>query len=122
MIFVFVVALAASTASLAAQHQLSLPLENLEKDLSSPDYLAVLKTMIPTDLAAEWQRVATPDNYHLFALQHGGLEKFGRDPGQVSAYERRRQIATRFLALIRGAYEQKRLKPPFDDEAVLIRV
>jgi outer membrane protein assembly factor BamB len=30
-------------------------------------------------------------------------------------------VATQFLELIRAAYEQKKLKPPFADEAVLIR-
>jgi len=113
--------LATSGALRAAEYPLSLPLENLEKDLSSPDYLAVLKTMIPTDLAAEWQRVATPDNYHLFAQQHGGLERIRLDPELNAAYGRRLQISTRFLALMRSAYEQKKLKPPFADEAVLIR-
>ena len=63
----------------------------LERDLASADYHAIVQKMIPTDLAAEWQRVATPDNYHLFAKQHGGLEKVQRDPALHAAYERRQQ-------------------------------
>ena len=45
----------------------SFPLGNqlqvLARDLASSDYQDVLASMIRTDLAAEWQRVATPDNY-----------------------------------------------------------
>jgi outer membrane protein assembly factor BamB len=98
-----------------------LQLEVLERDATSPDYLDVLRAMIPTDLAAEWQRVATTDNYQLFAEKHGGLEKVNADPALKAAYERRKQIATQFLDLIREAYERKKLKPPFADEAVLAR-
>ena len=53
---------------------------DLERDLSNPDYRTVLATMIPTDLAAEWQRVATSDNYFAFAEEHGGLDKVRTDP------------------------------------------
>jgi outer membrane protein assembly factor BamB len=106
----------------ADEYPLSLQLEVLERDLGSADYHAVLKTMISTDLAAEWRRVATPDNYHLFAQQHGGLEKVQRDPALKAAFERRKEIATRFLDLLRATYDQKKLKPPFADEVVLIRV
>lgn len=103
-------------------HALSLQLENLERDLTSGDYHAVLAKMIPTDLAAEWQRVATIDNYHLFAKQHGGLEKVQSDGALKTAYERREKIANEFLQLMRAAYDKKKLKPPFADAAVLIRV
>ncbi len=108
-------------AARSEDYPLSLQLENLERDLTSTDYQAVLVKMIPTDLAAEWQRIATPDNHHLFAKQHGGAEKMKSDPALKAAYERREKIATEFLELIRGAYDKKKLKPPFADEAVLIR-
>jgi len=108
-------------AAAADDYPLSLQLQVLERDLTSPDYLDVLRLMIPTDLAAEWQRVATSDNYQLFAEQHGALDKVNADPALKGAYERRKQIATQFLDLIRGAYERKKLKPPFADEAVLAR-
>lgn len=103
-------------------YPLSHQLRTLEKDLESPDYRAVLGTMIPTDLDAEWQRVATPDNYHAFALRHGGLEAVGRDPALKKAYDRRKAIAARFLDLLRPAFKAKRRRVPYDDEAVLARV
>jgi hypothetical protein len=58
-----------------AQFPLSTELAVLERDLTSGEYRAVLATMIPTDLEAEWQRVATADNYLVFAEQHGGSPK-----------------------------------------------
>jgi hypothetical protein len=111
-----------SEAAVADEYPLSLPLQELERDLASADYLTVLKTMIPTDLAAEWQRIATPDNYHLFAKQHGGVDQLAQDLALLSAYKRRQQINDAFLNLIRAVYEQKKLKQPFADEAVLLRV
>jgi outer membrane protein assembly factor BamB len=119
--FVCVAALASAPAP-AADYPFSLQLEVLERDLASSDYQAIVKTMISTELAAEWRRVATPDNYHLFAREYGGLEKIQKEPALLAAYERRQQVAKQFLELIRAVYEQKKLKPPFADEAVLIRV
>lgn len=99
----------------------SLQLEALHRDLTSPDYHAVLATMIPTDLRAEWQRVATPDNYHLFVKQHG-KENVASNPRLRQSYEKRKDIADRFLQLVREAYAAKKQKPPFADEALLIKV
>lgn len=107
---------------LADPYEFSLPLKTLERDLTSPDYQAVLATMIPTDLRAEWQRVATPDNYHLFLARHGGLEQVDADPALKAAYLRRKDVAERFLALMREAYANKKQKPPFDDAALLRKV
>ena len=121
-VFVGLLAVFAGNSVRAEDHPLSQQLEVLERDVANPDYHAVLKAMISTDLAAEWQRVATPDNYHLFARQHRGLEGVRRDALLTSAYERRKAIATQFLQLLRGVYDQKKLTPPFEDEAVLIRV
>jgi outer membrane protein assembly factor BamB len=99
----------------ANQYPLSTELAVLERDLSSGDYRAVLATMIPTDLEAEWQRVATADNYLVFAEQHGGAAKIAGDAALKAAYDHRRQIADKFLALIREAYAKRRRRPPFDD-------
>ncbi len=96
-------------------------LEALHQDLTSRDYHAVLATMIPTDLRAEWQRVATPDNYYLFMKQHG-REAIAANPLLRQSYEKRKYIADRFLLLVREAYEAKKQKPPFADEALLIKV
>lgn len=95
-------------------HPLGLSLQVLERDLTNKEYLAVLDTMIPTDLAAEWKRVATADNYETFADRHGGLEKVQADPQLKAAYERRKEIADRFLDLMRTAYKKRNLVAPFD--------
>src|SRR6478752_7540947 len=84
-----------SSTAVGEDFPLSLQLQELERDLGSADYARVLKTMIPTDLAAEWQRVATPDNYLLFAREHGGIEAVERQPELKAAYERRKEIATK---------------------------
>ncbi len=100
-------------------YPLSTELAVLERDLTSPDYRAVLGTMIPTDLEAEWQRVATSDNYLVFAEQHGGAAKIAADPTLRAAYERRRHIADTFLAMIREAYAKRHRRPPFEDRTKL---
>ncbi len=104
-----------SSASTAISQSLSV----LERDVTSSDYLEVLATMIPTDLAAEWQRVATEDNYELFAEQNGGIDKLSADPELKASYERRKKIATDFLDLMRATYAKKNIRPPFDDAGVL---
>lgn len=106
----------------ADPYPLSLALQTLERDLTDPDYRAVLGTMIHTDLRAEWQRVATPDNYFVFAQRHGGHEAIANDPRLKMAYERRKRIADRFLELMRDAHEKKKLKVPFDDKTLLTDV
>jgi outer membrane protein assembly factor BamB len=97
------------------KYPLSTELKVLERDLSNPDYRTVLATMIPTDLAAEWQRVATSDNYLAFAEQHGGPLKVLADPTLRVAYERRKRIADSFLTMIREAYSKRHIKPGFDN-------
>jgi outer membrane protein assembly factor BamB len=116
------IALAASHPALlpaAEPYPLSTELAVLERDLTSADYRAVLATMIPTDLEAEWQRVATPDNYRGFADEHGGPDKLKADSALKAAYDRRKRIADGFLALMRGAYEKRKRSPPFEDAAAL---
>ena len=88
----------------------------LARDLTSSEYREVLETMIPTDLEAEWLRVATPDNYVTFEARHGGSENVLADPELKAAYLSRKEIADRFIELMRGAYRQRNSKPPFDDE------
>ncbi|MDA0833114.1 MAG: PQQ-binding-like beta-propeller repeat protein [Planctomycetota bacterium] len=88
----------------------------LERDLNSEDYQRVLETMIPTDLAAEWQRVAAPDNFLAFARKHGGIDKIDADPMLKAAYKRRRDVAHNFLELMLSEYAKRNVKPPFDLE------
>jgi outer membrane protein assembly factor BamB len=102
-------------------YPLSVQLRQIEKDLTSPEYRVVLELMIYTDLEAEWQRVATPDNYHRFALEHGGPAKVAADPKLAAAVDRRRKIADRFLKVMREEHEKRKLKIPFADEAVLLK-
>jgi hypothetical protein len=45
--------------SASDRYPLGLTLLVLERDLTSKDYATILETMIPTDLEAEWKRVAT---------------------------------------------------------------
>ncbi|HET6423002.1 MAG TPA: PQQ-binding-like beta-propeller repeat protein, partial [Planctomycetaceae bacterium] len=116
------VSLIPSVIHAAEKYPFSLPLKTLEQDLTSVDYRAVLATMIPTDLRAEWQRVATSDNYRIFERQHGGVEKREADPELQQAYQHRKEIADRFLKLIAEAYAGKKQKPPFADEALLNKV
>src|SRR6202044_2232027 len=79
--------------SAANQSPLSTELAVLERDLASGAYRAGLATMTPTGLEAEWQRVATADNYLVFAEQHGGMAKIARDSALKAAYDHRRQVA-----------------------------
>src|SRR5437867_8078375 len=74
----------------------------------------VLESMLITDLAAEWQRVATADNADSFLEKHGGKERVLADPDLKRAYERRVQIREEFLALMRQGYQRYKQVPPFD--------
>lgn len=90
----------------------------LARDLTSPAFRQVLETMIPTDLEAEWQRVATADNYQTFLVKHGGIEKVLAAPPLKSAYDVRRDIALRFVDIVRDAYDKRKKTPPFDQAKV----
>src|SRR5438552_504831 len=57
----------------------------------------VTQKMLITDLAAEWQRVATADNPEAFLEKHGGKDKVFADPDLKRAYERRVAIRKDFL-------------------------
>ncbi len=104
----------AAAADPPDKDSLSTELKVLERDLTNPDYRTVLATMIPTDLAAEWQRIATSDNYLAFAERHGGRQRVLADPRLRAAYEKRKHIADAFLTLIREAYSKRHMKPAFD--------
>jgi len=94
---------------------LDTPLRILSEDLSNPAYRdLVLKKMLITDLAAEWQRVATADNADSFLEKHGGKDKVAADPDLKAAYERRLKIRDDFLALMRDGYKRYDKKGPFD--------
>jgi outer membrane protein assembly factor BamB len=87
----------------------------LARDISSEQYRKlVLEKMLITDLAAEWQRVATADNAESFLDKHGGKDKVLADPNLKRAYERRLQIRNDFLDLMRQGYKRYKKAPPFD--------
>jgi outer membrane protein assembly factor BamB len=93
-------------------------LKVLARDVQSPHYRKlVLEKMLSTDLAAEWQRVATADNPDSFLAKHGGKDKVFADPLLKQAYERRVQIRTAFLDLMREGYRRYKQVPPFDKGA-----
>jgi len=90
-------------------------LKVLADDVKNPGYRKlVLEKMLITDLAAEWQRVATSDNPESFLNKHGGRAKVLADPILMRAYERRVQIRDDFLELMRQGYQRYKQVPPFD--------
>jgi len=93
-------------------------LKVLEQDVKNAKYRKfVLETMLVTDLAAEWQRVATVDNADSFLAKHGGKDKVATDPELKAAYERRVQIRDNYLELMREGYRRYKQVPPFDKGA-----
>ncbi len=93
-------------------------LRTLSEDLQSQTYKDVVKTMIYQDLKEEWKRVATPDNYMVFSEKHGGLEKIEADAELKAAYEKRKQIANRFIAFMEASIREKNKEPKFDTAQV----
>jgi outer membrane protein assembly factor BamB len=90
-------------------------LKVLAGDVINPGYRKlVLEKMLITDLAAEWQRVATADNAESFLKEHGGRDKVLADPGLKRAFERRLKIRDDFLDLMRQGYKRYKQAPPFD--------
>lgn len=97
------------------KYPLDAQLRVLAADVKSARYRELItKQMLVTDLAAEWQRVATADNADSFLQKHGGKEKVLADPDLKRAYERRVQIHDDFLALMRDGYKRYKTVPPFD--------
>ena len=90
----------------------------LAQDVVNPDYQEIVWGMFTTGLAAEWKRVATPDNYVSFIAAHGGLGQVQADAALKEAYENRKQVADGFVDLMRQAYERKQTSPDFTSEQV----
>ena len=90
----------------------------LAQDVVSPNYREIVRTMLTTDLQEEWKRVATPDNYVIFMQTHGGRERVTGDSRLKLAYEKRKQVADDFIALMMDAYKRKRARPHFTSEQV----
>jgi outer membrane protein assembly factor BamB len=87
----------------------------LARDIGNEPYRKlVTEKMLITDLAAEWQRVATADNPDSFLEKHGGKDKVMADADLKRAYERRVQIRSDFLDLMRQGYKRYKKTPPFD--------
>lgn len=100
------------------QYPLDAPLKVLAEDVKSSSYRKrVVEKMLITDLAAEWQRVATADNPESFLKKHGGKDKVLADPDLKRAYEQRVQIRNDFLDLMREGYKRYKQVPPFDKGA-----
>ena len=90
----------------------------LAADAIDPAYQQLLEKMIRTDLDAEWQRVATVDNYQTFLAKHGGKEKILADTKLKDAYEVRHEIAMQFVGRVRSAYEKQKREPSFNEQKV----
>ncbi len=100
------------------KYPLDAQLKVLAGDVKNEKYRKlVLEKMLTTDLAAEWQRVATADNPESFLQKHGGKEKVLADPALKRAYERRVQIREDYLELMRAGYRRYKQTPPFDKGA-----
>jgi outer membrane protein assembly factor BamB len=90
-------------------------LKVLAEDVKSEKYRKlVLEQMLVTDLAAEWQRVATADNPESFLDKHGGKDKVFADAALKQAYERRVRVRDAYLGLMREGYRRYKQVPPFD--------
>jgi outer membrane protein assembly factor BamB len=97
------------------KYPLDAQLKVLAKDVKNPVYRdLVLEKMLVTDLAAEWQRVATADNADTFLEKHGGKDKVLADPLLKKAYERRVEIRDAYVDLMRAGYKRYKQIPPFD--------
>jgi outer membrane protein assembly factor BamB len=117
MCFVFAVTFYAAGGG-DEKYPLDPQLKVLANDVKNDRYRKlVLETMLSTDLAAEWQRVATADNAESFLAKHGGKDKVLADPDLKRAYERRVQIREDFLDLMRAGYRRFKQVPPFDKGA-----
>jgi outer membrane protein assembly factor BamB len=104
-----------STDGAEEKYPLGPQLKVLAADVHNPGYRKlVLEKMLITDLAAEWQRVATADNAESFLKKHGGRDKVLADPALKQAYEHRVKIRDDFLALMRQGYQRYKQVPPFD--------
>jgi outer membrane protein assembly factor BamB len=121
LLTLFVAACGALTAiadDIDRKYPLDPQLTVLARDVANADYRRlVLNKMLVTDLAAEWQRVATADNADSFLEKHGGKDKVLADADLKRAYERRMQIRTDFLDLMRDGFKKYKKPAPFDQGA-----
>lgn len=118
---------AAGTKSEKAQtatdpYPLSPEMVLLERDAGSEEYRAIVRDMISTELAAEWQRAINPDDAASFLSAHGGAEAVAKDPELARAHGRRQQIASQFLEVMRQEYKRREQKAPFDSGAAAMAV
>jgi outer membrane protein assembly factor BamB len=104
-----------SSGGAPEKYPLDPQLKVLAQDVRSERYRQlVLEKMLITDLAAEWQRVSTPDNADAFLARHGGKDKVLADAELKLAYEARVRIRDEFLDLMRQGYKRFRKEAPFD--------
>lgn len=116
--YFFILGLTLISQAEEKEYPFGVQLQVLSDDITDPKYLDVLKTMISTDLAAEWQRVATPDNYLTFQKRHGGPKSIENNSTLKQAYNHRRLVAHHFLELMKQAYHQRDREAPFTLETV----
>jgi outer membrane protein assembly factor BamB len=103
----------------AEPYPLSPEMVLLEKDAASEDYRKLLRSESKNVnvLDAEWKRVGVPDGPEGFAEAHGGAGRVQADPALAAALERRKEIAARFLSILREEYAFRERKAPFDEGA-----
>jgi outer membrane protein assembly factor BamB len=89
----------------------------LEKDTRSEEYRKLLRgeSKNVNVLNAEWFRAGVPDGPAGFAAAHGGTAKVLADPALRRAYEERKEIEDRFLAILREEFAFRRFSIPRDD-------
>lgn len=114
---VFAVAASSPADEIDRKFPLSDQMRVLVDDASSPSYRKLVDEMLMTDLNAEWQRSETDDGSERFLQEHGGRDKVLADPALRAAYERRRDIETRFLDVMREGYRRYKKPAPFDEGA-----
>lgn len=107
------------SAAPAEAYPLSPEMVLLEKDVGSEEYRKLLRaeSRNVNVLDAEWKRVGVPDGPEGFADARGGAERVRADPALAAAHERRKEIAARFLAILRDEYAFRGKKAPFDEGA-----
>jgi outer membrane protein assembly factor BamB len=98
----------------AEAHPLSPEMLLLDKDARSEEYRQLLRSQSANVnvLNAEWERVRVPDGPDGFLQANGGAERVAADPALRAAHERRREIAERFLAILREEYAFRGKEPP----------
>jgi len=112
------VVIGAAAESGEEKYPLDAQLKVLEADVKNEKYRKlVLEKMLVTDLAAEWQRVATADNADSFLEKYGGKDKVLADPELKKAYERRVKIRADYLELMREGFRKYKKAAPFDKGA-----